>query len=93
MHIFHIDIPDSIQCYIFIAIFSYCNKLRCTFHVFHPYFQILYYSIQRSDMDLRRTFYSNIVLSGGSTLFKGNTPNSFIELYTSYLDIIEPETL
>ena len=22
-------------------------------------------------MDLRRTFYSNIVLSGGSTLFKG----------------------
>jgi len=33
--------------------------------------EVLFHSIQRSDMDLRRTFYSNIVLSGGSTLFKG----------------------
>ena len=29
-------------------------------------------SIQRTDVDLRRSLYSNIVLSGGSTLFKGN---------------------
>ena len=28
-------------------------------------------AILRSDMDLRKTFFSNIVLSGGSTLFKG----------------------
>ena len=28
-------------------------------------------SIQKADVDLRRSLYSNIVLSGGSTLFKG----------------------
>ena len=28
-------------------------------------------SINSSDMDLRRTLYENILLSGGSTLFKG----------------------
>ena len=28
-------------------------------------------SIQLSDMDLRKTLYSNIVLAGGSTLFRG----------------------
>lgn len=33
--------------------------------------EVLTYSIQKSDMDLRRTLFSNIVLSGGSTLFKG----------------------
>ena len=29
------------------------------------------YSIQKSDMDLRKVLFQNIVLSGGSTLFKG----------------------
>lgn len=29
------------------------------------------YAIQKSDMDLRKTLYQNIVLSGGSTLLKG----------------------
>lgn len=33
--------------------------------------EVLAYSIQKSDLDLRKIFYSNIVLSGGSTLFKG----------------------
>jgi len=33
--------------------------------------EVLAYSIQKSDMDLRKTLFSNIVLSGGSTLFKG----------------------
>jgi centractin len=32
---------------------------------------VLSCAIQKSDMDLRRTLYSNIVLSGGSTLYKG----------------------
>lgn len=32
---------------------------------------MLIYSIQKSDMDLRKMLYQNIVLSGGSTLFKG----------------------
>lgn len=33
--------------------------------------EVLAFTIQRSDMDLRKTLYGNIVLSGGSTLFKG----------------------
>lgn len=33
--------------------------------------QVLAYSIRKSDMDLRKTLYSNIVLSGGSTLYRG----------------------
>lgn len=33
--------------------------------------EVLMYSIQKSDMDLRKMLYQNIVLSGGSTLFKG----------------------
>jgi centractin len=33
--------------------------------------EVLGLSILKSDLDLRKTFYSSIVLSGGSTLFKG----------------------
>lgn len=33
--------------------------------------EVLMYSIQKSDTDLRKMLYQNIVLSGGSTLFKG----------------------
>lgn len=33
--------------------------------------EVLCYAIQKSDLDLRKVFYQNIVLSGGSTLFKG----------------------
>lgn len=33
--------------------------------------EVLMYAIQKSDMDLRKTLYQNIVLSGGSTLLKG----------------------
>jgi len=33
--------------------------------------EVLAFAIQKSDMDLRRTLFANIVLSGGSTLFKG----------------------
>ena len=32
--------------------------------------EVLVFAIQRSDLDLRKTLYNNIVLSGGSTLFK-----------------------
>jgi actin-related protein len=35
--------------------------------------EILSGSIQRSDMDLRRILYQNVVLSGGSTLFRGKS--------------------
>lgn len=33
--------------------------------------EVLMHSIQKSDMDLRKMLFQNIVLSGGSTLFKG----------------------
>lgn len=33
--------------------------------------EVLCYSIQSADMDLRKVLYGNVVLSGGSTLFKG----------------------
>lgn len=33
--------------------------------------EVLRYSIEKSDMDLRKILYQNIVLSGGSTLIKG----------------------
>jgi centractin len=46
--------------------------------------QCLVNSINRSDMDLRRTLYENVLLSGGSTLFDdmkwGGWPNSMAEL-------------
>jgi len=38
---------------------------------FYGIHECLGYSIQRTDMDLRKTLYGNIVLSGGSTLFPG----------------------
>ncbi|VDP27645.1 unnamed protein product [Schistosoma curassoni] len=42
--------------------------------------QVLAYAIQKSDMDLRRMLYENIVLSGGSTLFKGFGDRLVLEL-------------
>lgn len=38
------------------------------------------YSIQKSDMDLRKMLYQNIVLSGGSTLFKGFGDRLLLEI-------------
>ncbi|KAF6775087.1 hypothetical protein AHF37_05063 [Paragonimus kellicotti] len=42
--------------------------------------QVLAYAIQKSDLDLRRMLYENIVLSGGSTLFKGFGDRLVLEL-------------
>lgn len=38
------------------------------------------YAIQKSDMDLRKILYQNIVLSGGSTLLKGFGDRLLLEL-------------
>lgn len=38
------------------------------------------YAIQKSDMDLRKILYQNIVLSGGSTLIKGFGDRLLLEL-------------
>lgn len=35
--------------------------------------EVLTYSIQKSDLDLRKVLFQNIVLSGGSTLFRVST--------------------
>ncbi|KAH7645183.1 Alpha-centractin [Dermatophagoides farinae] len=40
-------------------------------HEFEGVHEILISSIEKADIDLRKIFYQNIVLSGGSTLFKG----------------------
>ena len=42
--------------------------------------EVLVNSVQKSDMDLRRTLWSNIVLSGGSTLFEGFGPRMLKEV-------------
>jgi len=56
------------------------ERFRAAEILFHPdlvgeeysgVHECLVNSIQRADMDLRKTLYSNIVLSGGSTLFPG----------------------
>jgi centractin len=44
------------------------DLIGCEFEGVH---EVLVTSIQKSDLDLRKVFYQNIVLSGGSTLFKG----------------------
>ena len=46
------------------------DLIGCEFEGIH---EVLVTSIQKSDLDLRKVFYQNIVLSGGSTLFKGNS--------------------
>ncbi|XP_064118234.1 beta-centractin [Macrobrachium rosenbergii] len=37
----------------------------------HGIHEVLLYAIHKSDMDLRKLLFQNIVISGGSTLFKG----------------------
>lgn len=37
--------------------------------------ELIVTSITRADMDLRKTLYSHIVLSGGTTMFQGNFNN------------------
>lgn len=55
-------------------------RFRAPELLFHPHLvgeegegihEVLAFAIRKSDMDLRKIFYSNIVLSGGSTLFRG----------------------
>ncbi|MHA1223017.1 MAG: actin, cytoplasmic 2, partial [Candidatus Heimdallarchaeaceae archaeon] len=36
-----------------------------------PLDELIYQMVQRCDVDLRRELFSNIVLSGGSTMFPG----------------------
>ena len=56
------------------------ERFRCTEALFQPSFlsmdsagihEITYNSIMKSDVDIRKLLYENIVLSGGSTMFPG----------------------
>lgn len=40
--------------------------------------EVLTYSIQKSDLDLRKVLFQNIVLSGGSTLFRVSTTSIYM---------------
>lgn len=45
--------------------------------------EVLTYSIQKSDLDLRKVLFQNIVLSGGSTLFRVSIKLMKFYLYMS----------
>lgn len=47
--------------------------------------EVLAYAIQKSDMDLRRTLFSTIVLCGGSTLIKGWWLYIFLKVFSPLL--------
>lgn len=49
--------------------------------------EVLLFSIQKSDLDLRRVLFQNIVLSGGSTLFKVFYIFVFLFLTKFYVNI------
>lgn len=48
--------------------------------------EVLAFAIHKSDMDLRRTLFANIVLSGGSTLFKGAVARELVVVRGGQLD-------
>jgi len=48
--------------------------------------QILYFAIQKSDLDLRSSLYQNIVLSGGTSLFQGFGNRLFKEIKDLVID-------
>lgn len=56
------------------------QKFRCPEALFKPmsigkempgFHEITYQSIQKCDVDIRKDLYSNIVMSGGTTMFPG----------------------
>ena len=44
--------------------------------------QVVVDSINRADLDLRKSLFANIVLSGGSTLYKGEFIYQYIYTHT-----------
>ena len=68
-------------------------RFRAPELLFHPHLvgeegegihEVLAFAIQKSDLDLRKIFYSNIVLSGGSTLFRGLSVCLFLVVCLSF---------
>ena len=54
--------------------------------------ELLYNSVMKSDIDLRKDLFSNICLSGGSTMFPGNS-FSIDNLYSSKPNPYKPSVL
>lgn len=52
--------------------------------------EVLAYAIQKSDMDLRRTLFSTIVLCGGSTLIKGRWLCIFLKVFFWIWELFSP---
>ncbi|TUN30348.1 Phosphatidylinositol 4-phosphate 5-kinase type-1 beta [Bagarius yarrelli] len=48
--------------------------------------EVLAFAIQKSDLDLRRTLFSNIVLSGGSTLLRAEAVKGAIQLGVAFTE-------
>jgi centractin len=51
--------------------------------------QVVVDSINRVDLDLRKSLFSNIVLSGGSTLCRGWTLTLFVGIHTYHSQVLE----
>jgi len=44
--------------------------------------EMIYQSIMKCDLDVRKDLYNNVILSGGSTMFPGTTERTSKELQT-----------
>ena len=73
------------------------QRIRCPEALFKPYIigkeghgigQTCYESIQKCDMDTRKDFYNCIVLSGGTSMFKG-----LYERLTKEMKALVPESM
>ncbi len=73
-HVSHYELPDGQS----INVGS--QKFRCPEALFKPmsigkempgFHEITYQSILKCDVDIRKDLYSNIVMSGGTTMFPG----------------------
>lgn len=67
------------------------QRFRCTEPLFNPgqygfempgLHEMVYQSIMKCDLDVRKDLYVNVVLSGGSTMFPGATERVSKELQT-----------
>jgi actin-related protein len=65
------------------------QRFRCTEPLFNParyglempaIHEMLYQSIMKCDLDVRKDLYANIILSGGSTMFAGTPERTSREL-------------
>jgi actin-related protein len=85
------ELPDGEQITVGI------ERFRCPEVLFHPSFlgneeygiqDVTYNSIMKCDMDIRKALYTNIVLSGGNTMFPG-----FADRFKKEMTELAPPTM